>query len=181
MACPCCCPCKSNEQMPCGYTFPTINASFQYIDYATDPPQQRSASTSYTPQPSNWYNGTFCGWADITTGQVNMGLPKAFYFPGPLFRCPGDSRELLFFRPSPSENIGSLSSLTIGYGLGSPSGTKSGWMESRTGESQKSLSGFDFEDWYWVCDELILGSFSRSKIVTISGQDFNVSVSVTVT
>jgi hypothetical protein len=166
--------------MPCGYTFPTITASFQYIDETVSPPQQNSATTTYTPQPSNWYSGNFCGWADVSNNEVNTGLSKAFYFPGPLFRCPSDSRELLFFRPRAGFNFSPLSSLDIGYGLGNPNGTKAGWMESRPGESQKSLSGFDFEDWYWSCNTLIIGSFSRSKIVTIDGEQFNVSVSVTV-
>ena len=185
MVCPCCCPCRSNSQMPCGYTFPTITASYQYVDYETDPVslelvlKQGSATATYTPRPSNWYNGNFCGWEDITSGG---GLQKVFYFPGPLFGCPGDSSHLMFFRPRPGFTVGRFggSSLSIGFGLGNPSGRKSSWRDEPGLYSETRLDGFDFEDWYWSCDELIVGSFSRSRKVTVLGEEFGDSVSVTV-
>jgi hypothetical protein len=178
MVCPCCCPCKSNDQMPCGYEFPSFTVSYKYGAYSRDTGQlvQKEGQQTFSPKPSRWLNGvTFCGWDDIGTVQNSDGtqsVAKAFTFPGPFTNC-GGGNELLLWNPflsdSTTQTTGTSLSLNIGRGLpGGVVGTsKSQWLSNDSTVSQQSVSGFDFEDWYWDCNKLVLGSFSRSRVVTL--------------
>jgi len=181
MACPCCCPCRSNDQMPCGYEWPTIQMEYRYgKSEPWTPPGwpfsenlgasifvQASVSVSFSPVPSRWYQNNFCGWIDASQGGGANVTRKVFYMPGPLFGCPEDNSRVMLV-------VADGGSIAIGDGVrvNAVSGqSKSQWLEyCLGGYTNCSLSGFDFEDWRWACDKFIIGSFVRSRRYTQPGR-----------
>lgn len=181
MACPCCCPCRSNDQMPCGYEWPTIEVTINYgkpVDWT--PPgwpfnfksgavqyAQQSASFSFSPVPSTWYQEKFCGWIDIKSNASSSVDLTIFYMPGPLFFCPQDNTRVMLGRTT--DGFGAIG---VGAGSGQNGVTgesKSEWLSFCNNSavwSECSISGFDFQDWRWECNKWIIGSFSRSRKFT---------------
>jgi len=175
MACPCCCPCKSNDQMPCGYTWPTLNITIRvakgeryrppglpnsFLD--RDLPYKFSASSySKSVTPLAVYNpdGSFFTWfatsdPDFTTSEGRT----IFEIENPLTGAIGlFSRRTVGFVP-PSTDV----TRGVGGGSGAFAGpltiANSGWTE---------FTGFDFDDWYWLCDKWVIGSFTRSQPLVI--------------
>jgi hypothetical protein len=128
---------------------------------------QKSASVSFSPAPSRWYQNNFCGWIDASQGASPNVIRQVFYMPGPLYSCAGDSpRAMLVVADGRSVAIGD------GVRVNAVSGaSKSQWLEFCLGGfTDCSLSGFDFEDWRWACDKFIIGSFVRSRRYTQPGR-----------
>jgi hypothetical protein len=172
--------------MPCGYEWPTIQVEFQYgKSEPWNPPgwpfkenlghpllTQKSASVSFSPVPSRWYQDNFCGWIDVQQGVSAEVAMKYFYMPGPLFLCPQDNPRVLGVR---AEN-GSSVFVGMGSGLSGVSGqSKADWLSYCQGQGGSytdcSLTGFDFQDWRWECDKFVIGSFTRSRKFTLPGRD----------